>query len=520
MYAKTPVSVLSGAPRRAAVLLALLAALLCLAFACTHPASAEAAESYDQSGARSMLSNVNSLRANEAWITRSNGSRYQLPQALSPYVWDSGLEKVAKLRAKEIAQSFSHTRPNGQSCFTAYTELGVSTPTQGENIAMGYTSVESVMAGWAEANQPYSGQGHRRNMLGGVYETASGSVGTIGFTCIGIACCQVNGVKYWVQEFGSESSSSTWKRLAGNTALGTMKQIVNEGWKSSNYAIIATTNGYYDALSASGLAGLLDCPILMTASDKLTDTTAKLITEKKVKNVIVVGGTSAVSANTFNQIKKLSGVSSVERVAGNTAIGTANKIYAYGNTLLKAGKIKSGWGSDAIVATASGYQDALSIAPYAYAKKAPIFLAKGKPGTLADTSSKAIKNGGFSRTIITGGEAAVASSVESQVTKTTKRLAGNTAYGTSRKIADFCIKEGGMTAAHMGVATGRSYYDALAGAALCGKNNSVLVLADDGNSGTVDNVVKPHRGELQTSCYVFGGRSAIQPTVWNKIVSS
>ena len=91
MYAKTPVSVLSGAPRRAAVLLALLATLLCLAFACTHPASAEAAESYDQSGARSMLSNVNSLRANEAWITRSNGSRYQLPQALSPYVWDSGL---------------------------------------------------------------------------------------------------------------------------------------------------------------------------------------------------------------------------------------------------------------------------------------------------------------------------------------------------------------------------------------------------------------------------------------------
>ena len=308
--------------------------------------------------------------------------------------------------------------------------------------------------------------------------------------------------------------AAAWKRLSGNTAIGTMKQIVNEGWSKSDYAIVATTAGYYDALSASGLAGLLDCPILMTAPDKLTDTTAKLITSKKVKNVIVVGGTSAVSANTFNQIKKL-GVS-VERVAGNTAIGTANKIYAYGNTLLKAGKIKSGWGTDAIVATASGYQDALSIAPYAYQKKAPIFLAKGKPGTLADTSSKAIKNGGFTRTIITGGEAAVAKSVESQVTKSWKRLWGNTAYGTSRKIADFCIKEG-MTAAHMGVATGRSYYDALAGAALCGKMNSVLILADDGNSNNVDNVVKPNKKALEKSCYVFGGKAAVSTNVENKI---
>ena len=180
--------------------------------------------------------------------------------------------------------------------------------------------------------------------------------------------------------------------------------------------------------------------------------------------------------------------------------------------------MNGGWGDDAIVATAKSYQDALSIAPYAYQKKAPIFLAQEKDGTLTSSTAKTIKSGGFTRTIITGSTVAVAKSVESQVTKPT-RLGGGTAYGTSRKIADFCIKQG-MTAAHMGVATGKSYYDALTGAALCGKNNSILVLADDGNSSTVDNVVKPHRGELQKNCYVFGGPSAIQPTVWNKIVSS
>ena len=307
--------------------------------------------------------------------------------------------------------------------------------------------------------------------------------------------------------------AAAWKRLSGNTAIGTMKQIVNEGWKQSDWAIVATTAGYYDALSASGLAGLLDCPILMTSPTSLTDATSALIKSKGVKNVIVVGGTSAVSDNVFNQIKKL-GVS-VERVAGGTAIGTANKIYTYGNTLLKAGKIKSGWGTDAIVATASGYQDALSIAPYAYAKKAPIFLASGKPGTLTNSTVKLLKAGGFKRTIITGSEVAVAKSVESQVVGA-KRLGGGTAYGTSRKIADFAISQG-MEAAHMGVATGKSYYDALAGAALCGKKNSVLILADDGNSNTVDNVVKPNKKALEKSCYIFGGTSAVSTNVENKI---
>ena len=334
---------------------------------------------------------------------------------------------------------------------------------------------------------------------------------------VGTAQVVVTGIDNYrgsvTKSFAVGKADVAWKRLAGGTAIGTMKQIVNEGWDSNDsdwvsagkYAIVATTAGYYDALSASGLAGLLDCPILMTAPTSLTDTTSALIKSKGVKNVIVVGGTSAVSANTFNQIKKL-GVS-VERVWGNTAIGTANKIYEYGK------KVGSGWGSDAIVATSSSYQDALSIAPYAYQKKAPIFLAKGKPGTLIDTSVKAIKNGGFTRTIITGGTAAVASSVESSqlAGKNCVRLGGNTAYGTSKLVANWCISQG-MSANKAGIATGKSYYDALTGAALCGKNNAVLCLIDTGRETCVSGVLAPNKNKM-LSAYVFGGTQAVPDSV-------
>ena len=448
---------------------------------------------YDQAGARSMLSNVNNLRANEAWITLQDGSRYQFPEALEPYSWDNGLEKVAMLRVKEISQSFSHTRPDGTLCFSAYTELGVSTPSMGENIAMGYTSVESVMNGWAEANEPYDGQGHRRNMLGS------------NFTCIGIAHCVVNGVHYWVQEFGSESSSSTWKRLSGGTSLTTMKTIVNEGWESSDYAIVATNKGYHDALSAGALAGLLDAPVMLTDPNSLSSATKNLISAKQVKNVIIVGGEKAVSAKVYAQIGAL-GVW-VKRVAGGTAATTARKVYAEG---LNYGS----WGTDAILTTCKTYQDALSIAPYSYAKKAPIFLTDTGKSTASEATLKLANT--FARTLIVGGTSAVDASVDTQITNS-QRIQGGTAYTTCKKVANFCI-EAGMEISHAGVATSKGYQDALCGAALLGKKNSVLLLVDDSNSTNITNVLNKNRSSLSQWCYVFGGRSAIGPTLWNKVI--
>ena len=60
---------------------------------------------------------------------------------------DSSLVEAANIRAKELSDSFSHTRPNGSSCFTVLSELGISYGTAGENIAAGYSSSQSVLEG-------------------------------------------------------------------------------------------------------------------------------------------------------------------------------------------------------------------------------------------------------------------------------------------------------------------------------------------------------------------------------------
>lgn len=68
-------------------------------------------------------------------------------------------QAAAYNRAVETVSSFSHTRPNGTSCFTALDEVGVSYYTAGENIAAGQGTPEAVVEAWMNS------EGHRANIL-------------------------------------------------------------------------------------------------------------------------------------------------------------------------------------------------------------------------------------------------------------------------------------------------------------------------------------------------------------------
>ncbi len=146
---------------------------------------------YRQDEARSMIEYINAFRhGSEAWYWNEDNTEKIYCSGLGDLTYDYELEKVAMLRAKEIAQSFSHTRPDGTSCWTAYNECGYDWQwSVGENIAYGQTSAYDVYMDWREDEDPYDGQGHRRNMLGE------------SFKAIGIGCYELNGRKYWVQEF-------------------------------------------------------------------------------------------------------------------------------------------------------------------------------------------------------------------------------------------------------------------------------------------------------------------------------
>ncbi|MBR3867347.1 MAG: CAP domain-containing protein [Butyricicoccus sp.] len=98
---------------------------------------------------------------------------------------DRAANAAAQVRAREIVSNFSHTRPNGASCFTALREAGVNYRGAGENIAYGQSSAQAVVNAWMNS------EGHRANILNAQ------------FTAIGVGHHVQNGVHYWTQFFMS-----------------------------------------------------------------------------------------------------------------------------------------------------------------------------------------------------------------------------------------------------------------------------------------------------------------------------
>ena len=138
---------------------------------CGSAANQSAAPS--RTTAQPVLTNRNDLTAQLVAETNAERAKYGL-KALAV---DAGLTAAAQIRAREIAQVFSHIRPDGTSCFT------VSDKVFGENIARGHNSVNRVMAAWMTS------EGHRANILRASYGS------------IGVACIQTNGIYCWVQLF-------------------------------------------------------------------------------------------------------------------------------------------------------------------------------------------------------------------------------------------------------------------------------------------------------------------------------
>lgn len=299
----------------------------------------------------------------------------------------------------------------------------------------------------------------------------------------------------------SGSAGETWERLAGAKAVDTMAQIVQEGWASSNSVVIATDYTYQDALTASPLAGYLKAPILLSHYASLPDVTRAEIKRLNAQNVYIVGGTYVITEEVERQINSL-GLSKVERIAGLHAEDTAVAIAEY---------LKGAHSSTAIVATDYTYQDALSIAPYAYKTVSPIYLTSNIGNTLSANTRTSLANGGYSRAVIVGGPYVVKQAVESQIRNTgisnVNRLWGQNAEGTSSRIAEWSVDQG-MSPANVGVATSQDYCDALVGSALCGKNNSPILLAKNTNRSVVYSFLNKNRSRI-SHAYIFGGNYVV-----------
>jgi len=300
-------------------------------------------------------------------------------------------------------------------------------------------------------------------------------------------------------------------RMYGPTRYETGQAIVRSTSFEATTAILASGMGYADALSAAGVAGAYNAPLLLTAPTSLSSVVAVQLVEMGVERVIIIGGTPAVSAAVASTLTN--GGFIVERLSGSDR---------YATSAACATRVRSLVGpTDAFVVRGDGFADALAVSPLAYTQKMPVLLTK--PTSLSPGTKTFLESNDVLNVYIAGGTPAVSAGVASAIdalnggTTTVTRVAGSDRYWTARAVADFGVGKGWNDYGFVGVATGANYPDALAGGVGCGRMGGVLLLTQPtklapatsgaivNNSATIDRVA------------VFGSGSAVSGAVYTAI---
>lgn len=116
---------------------------------------------------------------------------------LDPLQLDVELTETAMQRAAELSVLYSHNRPDGTNCLTAFPTMGFTT--WGENIAIGYDSAADVMEGWFYSERKLYEEGERdRDKVGHYLNIINPD-----FKSIGIGCF-MQGTYYWEQALSGE----------------------------------------------------------------------------------------------------------------------------------------------------------------------------------------------------------------------------------------------------------------------------------------------------------------------------
>lgn len=294
-------------------------------------------------------------------------------------------------------------------------------------------------------------------------------------------------------------------RAAGETRYATMAALLPKApWKAERTVVLASGSNYPDALAAASLAGAYDAPIVLTEPNSLSVDAADMIEQLSPNVIYVVGGEAAVSKSAVDTAAYYAADGcKVFRIAGDTRLETSLAI-------AKRVRQKSTASDTLIVATGFNYADALSVSPFAFAYKSPIFLC-GSNGLSADAISY-ISGAGFKRAILVGGTAAVPDRVKQQLTSagissgSITRLAGATRYETSAKIMSYAVNAG-MNVSTVYLATGKNFPDALAAGPVAGKLRAPLLLVDP-SIEYAHTVLANYCGSVNVAT-VVGGTSAV-----------
>lgn len=281
-------------------------------------------------------------------------------------------------------------------------------------------------------------------------------------------------------------------RISGQSRFETAIEISKAGWTEAETVVLARNDDYADALAGVPLAHSLDAPILLTRTDELPTETLSEIKRLHAKNVIILGGTLAISDDVVQSLEE-EGIA-VERIRGDSRVDTAAEI---------AKRLHPEGTEKAVIVNGWDFPDALSAASHAAKRKLPILLTH--PEKLSEPTKVALETLEVNETVVIGGTLAVSEDVLSELPKP-ERVRGSNRIETNIAVQEYFNAD----ETYQLVATGNDFADSLTGAVLAAKRgSSILLVRDDVKDITKDYILDQKIKRLT----LFGGTLAISEEI-------
>ncbi|MEO7721480.1 MAG: cell wall-binding repeat-containing protein [Pseudolysinimonas sp.] len=257
-------------------------------------------------------------------------------------------------------------------------------------------------------------------------------------------------------------------RYTGDDRYDVAVQISQQFKPDVPVVYVAKGTDYPDSLSAAPAAASEGGPMLLVTPTSIPPSVAAELSRLKPLKIVVVGGEGSVSAGVFDELTTyVTAPENVVRIGGADRYEASRNVnaYAFGTTGV----------SRVYLATGTNFPDALSASADAGSHDAAVLLVYGTSNSLDQATRDEITLLHPDNVVIAGGPGSVSSGIETAVTALnlpggSQRLSGEDRFEASEAINH----ETYTTANTVYLATGFNFPDALAGAALAGRDTGPL----------------------------------------------
>lgn len=264
--------------------------------------------------------------------------------------------------------------------------------------------------------------------------------------------------------------SPATERIAGADRYATAVELSTTFFPAGARTVyLASGTGFADALAAGAAAAQAGGPVLLTTPSSLPARVRAELVRLAPTQVVIVGGAAAVSPAVDAAVRGALPTAAVVRLQGNDRYATAVEV---------SKRAFPNGAATVYLATGLSFPDALAGAAAAGRDGAPVLLV---PGTRIPAVVRAeLERLRPGRVVLLGGTTALSTAVATAVgiavpAATVTRLQGADRYATAASVA--ATFTAGST---VFIATGRTFPDALAGAAIAGLQRGPVVVVPDG----------------------------------------